>query len=83
MVIQLSDNIRISGDPLNFAVEEYKIPKKADKNPYWTVVGYYPKLHMALDRAAQHITGTSELTTVQELKDLLVEIKEQIAKVAP
>lgn len=84
MNIQLNENYRITSDKDNVILEERKISKKGknEGKEYYKQIGYFPNLEVALKDFARLKIKLSDTEGIEELKDLMKEILEEIRRVA-
>ena len=70
MIIQLTDDWRVTTDPYNFKIEELADAKDKDGNPVkkWVIRGYYPNMSRALRSIPDHI---AQSTGVGMLRDYI------------
>jgi hypothetical protein len=70
MLIQLNENLRVTGIPMNFVLEEKKVRSDKSDNAgeeYWSVAGYYPDLESLLRRMLQRAVEQSECEGIQNI----------------
>lgn len=81
MEIQLNENFRITTDNYNYILQEQKLvqPKDDSKEQYykWDDVDYYGKLEHALNSALEKITRDSDIKSLEELKQLWIDVTKQ------
>lgn len=84
MEIQLNEKFRITTDNYNYILQEQKLvqPKDDSKEQYykWDDVGYYGKLEHALNAALEKVTRDSDVVTLEDLKNLWLDISKQFIK---
>ena len=83
MQININENWRISTDTHNFIIEQKSIVEKGKSKGEvkWKQMGFYPKMHQAVEGYSRRFMLNGDETTVEELKASLAVLSKEIAAI--
>ena len=73
MELKIDDNFKISSDSMQYILQQRKIVAEGDRKgkEYYTNLGYYGKIYHALQDYKELQIRNSNVTTVEELMELI------------
>ena len=84
MNLQIDDDYQIVSDSLNYILQEKKVVADASKGnvgkEYTVNVGYFGKIHTALQAYKELCIRNSDVSTITELMELIKKLDKKIEK---